>query len=223
MAPEMVLMLNNKDKPLHSPNRPQKEESTPPRSEEKIVNANVDLSSEKHVKEATQRHRLQGYNASVDWWSLGITLYKLLVGKRPFNDSDLGAFIELSGSLEKIVKENRRFKEYCKLFTTISFPEDVSPEAVDLIKNLLNVDDKLRLGCGKHGARDIKNHPFFASIDWELLELKHVEPPFKPEPFDENDALVAYPDVETVLAEHGKSFWLDSMPPPEYQKYFVNW
>jgi serum/glucocorticoid-regulated kinase 2 len=27
-----------------------------------------------------------GYNHSVDWWSLGIVIYELLVGIPPFND-----------------------------------------------------------------------------------------------------------------------------------------
>jgi hypothetical protein len=33
---------------------------------------------------------------------------------------------------------------------------------------------------GFNGANEIKQHPFFASIDWEKLYKKEVEPPFKP-------------------------------------------
>jgi hypothetical protein len=37
-----------------------------------------------------------------------------------------------------------------------------------------------RLGCGPGGAEAIKEHPFFASIDWEALEKKEVPAPEKP-------------------------------------------
>ena len=30
------------------------------------------------------------------------------------------------------------------------------------------------------GINDIKNHPFFASIDWIALETKDITPPFVP-------------------------------------------
>lgn len=36
-----------------------------------------------------------------------------------------------------------------------------------------------RLGA-KRGAAELKEHPFFASIDWNLLYHKQITPPFKP-------------------------------------------
>jgi hypothetical protein len=46
---------------------------------------------------------------------------------------------------------------------------------------LLVKDRAARLGCGAAGGEEIKKHPFFASIDWVLLEQRKVEPPFKPQ------------------------------------------
>lgn len=36
------------------------------------------------VLEQTEDQR-QGYNEAVDWWSLGVTVYKMLTGVRPFD------------------------------------------------------------------------------------------------------------------------------------------
>jgi serine/threonine protein kinase len=45
----------------------------------------------------------------------------------------------------------------------------MSQEAKGLIVHLLNRNPSRRLGAGPEGAEEIKRHPFFADIDWELV------------------------------------------------------
>lgn len=44
------------------------------------------------------------------------------------------------------------------------------------------------MGCGEKGIEEIKESPFFESIDWGLLEAGYIDPPFVPNKFDVNAA-----------------------------------
>jgi hypothetical protein len=60
-------------------------------------------------------------------------------------------------------------------------------------------------------------------IDWDLLEQKHLEPPYKPERAKMLDELVPYPSFEALMHDFGKADWLDDPPAATEQKYFSNW
>ena len=110
-----------------------------------------------------------GYDNSVDWWSLGCIMYKMLIGIDPFRFSK-------DDSLSPEMYE-----------TDIFIPDYVSREAVDLIKKLLVTNPKKRLGSGSEGAEKIKNHPYFKDVDWNKAWNKELAPPFVPELSDELD------------------------------------
>ena len=103
----------------------------------------------------------QGYDKMVDWWSLGCVLYEMLMGRLPF----------------AIKRGMINLKIYEK---KIDFPRKISNEARDLIEKFLVVNPTERLGYGPNGTDDIKNHPFFNGVDWDLAIQKKYKPPFIP-------------------------------------------
>lgn len=112
--------------------------------------------------------------------------------------------------------------EYAILFQDIPFPSDIDVHLKDLISKLLDVNAETRLGGGPAGAAEIRAHPFYADLDWSLLEQKHVEPPFIPQTKSLEES-PQYTSFEALMTSLGKSAWLIELPDPKLQKYFNSW
>lgn len=168
----------------------------------------------------SQTHKQKiGYTKSVDWWSLGVTLYKLLVGHIPFTEKNLTTFFDMV-SATKFQDLQIRGPEYSMLFQDVVYPTYLSDEAKDIISKFLDVNEHTRMGAT--GVDDIKTHPFFSGIDWDLLEQKHLEPPLLPASTVLNEK-VTYSGHEDMLKALEKESWLLDAPLPQDQKYFANW
>jgi len=108
-----------------------------------------------------------GYTRSVDWWSLGVILYQMLLGFTPFEYQD--DFGELIRNI---------------LNCRILYPEElVSHNSRSLLESLLQRNPKQRI----EQVDEIKHHPFFNGIDWKKLTVKKVQSPFKIEMKSEDD------------------------------------
>ncbi|RZC93342.1 hypothetical protein C5167_026100 [Papaver somniferum] len=106
----------------------------------------------------------EGHGSAVDWWMFGIFLYELLYGKTPFKGSGNRA------TLLNVVGQPLRFPET----PTVSFA------VKDLIKGLLVKDPQQRL-AHRRGATEIRQHPFFQTVNWALI--RGTNPPEVPKPF----------------------------------------
>jgi serum/glucocorticoid-regulated kinase 2 len=102
------------------------------------------------------------HGKAVDWWSLGILLYELTVGIPPFYSQNVNEM-------------------YHKIqHGALRFPPFLSEECRDLIVALLNRNPEQRLGSSEKDVEELQVHPFFASIDWDKMLRKEIDPPYKP-------------------------------------------
>ena len=114
----------------------------------------------------------KGYGKEIDWWSVGVIFFEMLVGYAPFCAQDT----------QEVCFKILNFDKYLQVPSEII----LSDEALDLIKKMIN-DPGKRLG--KNGSDEIKAHPFFKGIDWENIR-DTMKPPFIPE--IQNDYVTKY-------------------------------
>jgi len=108
----------------------------------------------------------KGYFSAVDWWSLGVMMYELLYGKRPFR-----------------AKTNQELT-HAIIHEQVQYPahSSISPECINVMKAFIERNVQKRLGALEAGGFEkIKTHPYFSMVDWVKLENKELTPPFIPD------------------------------------------
>ncbi|XP_069766190.1 protein kinase C theta type isoform X2 [Narcine bancroftii] len=100
----------------------------------------------------------QKYSMSVDWWSFGVLLYEMIIGQSPFHGAD-------EDQLFQSIRTDDPF-----------YPRWLGKEPKDILIKLFVREPERRLGI----KGNIRQHSFFRDINWQALENREVDPPFKP-------------------------------------------
>ncbi|XP_014216493.1 RAC-beta serine/threonine-protein kinase B-like [Copidosoma floridanum] len=118
----------------------------------------------------------RAYGRAVDWWSVGVIICEMMSGKLPFDDRDREI-------LSRMIRKEK-----------VKFPKTFSVEAKDVLRGLLVKDPDMRLGGGPLDAKEVTEHSFFWSINWNMMLKKKIPPPFKPQVTSDTDT--RYFDIE---------------------------
>ncbi|KAM4528965.1 cGMP-dependent protein kinase 2 [Fundulus diaphanus] len=101
----------------------------------------------------------QGHDFAVDFWSLGILIFELLVGSPPFSSSEP----------QKI---------YSKILDgELKFPPYLSEAAKSIISKLCRPRPGQRLGNTKNGIKDVRHHRWYSSMNWHKLRMGQLDAP----------------------------------------------
>ncbi|KIW73846.1 hypothetical protein PV04_01933 [Phialophora macrospora] len=131
---------------------------------------------------APEVFRGNGYYSEVDWWSLGVTMYECVYGKRPFEGRTHEELVD------QICAANPRY------FVT---KPPVSMPCLHAMTSLIERDRRKRIGAA--GFDTFTAHPFFSPISFEALERKQIAPIFIPS--SEKTNFDATYDLEELLLE----------------------
>eukprot|EP01062_Namystynia_karyoxenos_P007068 TRINITY_DN1248_c0_g1_i2.p1 TRINITY_DN1248_c0_g1~~TRINITY_DN1248_c0_g1_i2.p1 ORF type:complete len:407 (+),score=130.80 TRINITY_DN1248_c0_g1_i2:235-1455(+) len=127
--------------------------------------------------------RQRQYNNSVDYWSFGVLLFRMMVGRPPF----LGR--SMQDVFQNILYQELRFSQ----------SNPIDEQAMSMIGQLLEKDPAKRAT-----GEVVKRHPFWSGLDWDLVYEKHYTPAGW-QPPDDQDVAADAASSAPVAAEPGQA------------------
>ncbi|TWW74842.1 rhodopsin kinase GRK1b [Takifugu flavidus] len=108
------------------------------------------------------------YDYTVDYFTLGVTLYEMIAAKGPFRVR--GEKVENTEVARRILND------------AVSYTPKFTKECKDLCEGLMEKDPAKRLGFSNNTCDVLKSQAFFKEITWGRLEAGMLPPPFVPDP-----------------------------------------
>jgi serine/threonine protein kinase len=108
-----------------------------------------------------------GYCETVDWWAFGVTMFHMLTGNMPHSKDSSRPFVKIEdAAVNELFTHYRDVHEFRALFQEVEYPASLSEDAVDLMRKLMRVEEKQRLGCGGPSKAMTKFHltPFSKAL-----------------------------------------------------------
>ena len=173
---------------------------------------------------------VKGYTMAVDYWSLGVCMFRLLTGRMPFHASHFTSFVNYIACIQKNDEAvSIKYKDDYKYFLKgILENNKISPECSVLLNGFLELDDEKRLGYGSNGINQIKAHPYFANVDWHGLGLMRELPAYCI-PSKEYISMFKLKQNHTpctfkeMFVSSNRKNWLGKCPTVSQQSYFSKW
>ncbi|RMC22902.1 hypothetical protein DUI87_00088 [Hirundo rustica rustica] len=137
----------------------------------------------------------EDYDWSVDYFTLGVTVYEMLEAKGPFRRR--GEKVENKEVTRRILND------------PVSYSDKFSAAAREACEGLLAKDPQARLGFRDNSCAQLKAHPFFGSINWGAWRpitsgvspfAPHPPPGLVPPPFVPDPRVVYAKDLGDVGA-----------------------
>lgn len=151
--------------------------------------------------------RRVGYTQLCDWWSVGVIMYEMLVGQPPF----------MAPTPSETQVKIMNWKSYMHIPRHAA----MSSSAADLILSLC-CDPIDRIG--RNGPEEIKHHPFFSAIDWEV-GIRNYEPPYIPKIMHDADTSNFDPIPQSQLQrwQNKRTPEVSSLPKGQPEHAFYEW
>lgn len=164
----------------------------------------------------------------IDFWCLGVTMYKLLCGRLPFSEEQIASLVSyLRVSVERRATDMPDLVNDYSAFlqdALVNRPDLMTADTGRFLVDLFQVDYHERIGHGPDGLNNIKHHPCFKNIDWKRLARRNVLPPFIPQEVKPAlESMVEHESFFDCLAYIKHTSWDIQAPPPEKDRYFASW
>ena len=126
----------------------------------------IDIKNDKGTPAYMSLERLQGekQDFSIDYYSLGVIAYELIMRKLPYDENNREKIIKLMKNNIIDLKKEKSLKE------------KYSDDCLDFINKLLLKNPEEILG-NKNEEKDIKNHKFFIDWNWDLIQKRKFYSP----------------------------------------------